>query len=80
MDECINSPCKHEGTCYNNEGSYFCNCTDGWQGQNCEKGKDAKKISNLFSKELYTVRCAPLIVYTGSVNLTFEYFNLFRRQ
>lgn len=73
MDECINSPCKHEGTCYNNEGSYFCNCTDGWQGQNCEKGKDAKKISNLFSKELYTVRCAPLIVYTGSVNLTFEH-------
>lgn len=51
--------------------------TDG-KDKTVKKVRMPKKISNLFSKELY--RCAPLIVYTGSVNLTFEYFNLFRRQ
>lgn len=70
VDECINSLCKHEGTCSNNEGSYFCNCTDGWQGQNCEKGKDAKKkISNLFSKELYIVKTFILVQLTWPLNI-----------
>lgn len=40
VDECeITELCKHNGTCINNNGSYICNCTDGWQGQHCEYGQ-----------------------------------------
>lgn len=40
MDECqLTELCKHNGTCINNNGSYVCNCEDGWQGQHCEDGK-----------------------------------------
>lgn len=40
VDECeITELCKHNGTCINNNGSYICNCTDGWQGQHCEDGQ-----------------------------------------
>lgn len=35
--------CKHNGTCINNNGSYACSCTDGWQGSNCEVGKNFSK-------------------------------------
>lgn len=30
--------CLNNGTCFNNNGSYSCQCTEGWQGQNCETG------------------------------------------
>lgn len=40
VDECeITELCKHNGTCINNNGSYICNCTDGWQGHHCEDGQ-----------------------------------------
>lgn len=39
IQECSSiNPCLNNGTCFNNNGSYSCQCTDGWQGQNCEKG------------------------------------------
>lgn len=40
-NECyILKPCKHDGICINNNGSYVCNCTKGWQGHDCEEGKE----------------------------------------
>lgn len=55
-NECENSPCKHEGACINNEGSYFCNCTEGWQGHDCEKGGSiiSKLISVQKHRDLYS--------------------------
>ena len=38
LDECDFFPCQHNGTCLNNNGSYSCNCTSGWRGQDCEEG------------------------------------------
>ena len=38
IDECLTSPCLHDGTCNNTEGSYHCICAMGWSGPNCEIG------------------------------------------
>ena len=38
INECDYYPCENNGTCDNNAGSYVCNCTDGWQGHDCERG------------------------------------------
>ncbi|XP_073760272.1 von Willebrand factor A domain-containing protein 2 isoform X2 [Callorhinus ursinus] len=32
---CKPSPCLHEGTCILHNGSYRCECRDGWQGPHC---------------------------------------------
>ena len=39
IDECLDDPCQNGATCMNNFGSFHCNCTEGWQGQNCEIGE-----------------------------------------
>ncbi len=37
IDECTPSnPCQNGGTCNNTDGSYYCDCADGWGGTNCE--------------------------------------------
>lgn len=47
IDECsAYSPCVNNGICINTNGSYYCNCTVGWQGNNCEKGNKFIKISD----------------------------------
>lgn len=47
-DECeLYSPCDH-GFCLNTNGSYICDCHDGWQGRNCTEGE----YFNLFSPNL----------------------------
>lgn len=39
FDECVVlDPCQNNGTCYNTNGSYVCQCTDGWHGHDCEQG------------------------------------------
>lgn len=39
IDECIRyQPCQNNGTCINNDGSFICHCTEGWQDQNCDEG------------------------------------------
>lgn len=44
VDECQKTDlCKHNGTCINSNGSYVCDCADGWQGQHCEEGKTVLK-------------------------------------
>lgn len=40
VDECVNSPCGENVPCINVEGSYSCECLDGWTGKNCTEGKE----------------------------------------
>ena len=37
---CDNDPCRNGGLCIEivENGTYACNCTPGWSGQNCEEG------------------------------------------
>ncbi|XP_072039341.1 uncharacterized protein [Amphiura filiformis] len=36
-DPCADNPCNNGGTCVTNaDGTYSCDCTDGWTGDNCE--------------------------------------------
>lgn len=45
VDECTRfQPCFNNATCLNTNGSYSCNCTEGWEGHDCEKGKKVKLI------------------------------------
>lgn len=37
-DECMYFPCKHGGTCVNNDGSYQCICPPGFTGPTCDLG------------------------------------------
>lgn len=40
MNECfVKEPCQNNGTCFNNEGSYDCSCSVGWEGKHCDIGK-----------------------------------------
>lgn len=39
VNECNQYPCKNNGTCINNDGSYFCNCIKGFENQDCLDGK-----------------------------------------
>lgn len=32
-------PCENNGTCHNNNGSYTCECMEGYQGQHCQDGE-----------------------------------------
>ncbi|KAI6205053.1 hypothetical protein M3Y94_00748700 [Aphelenchoides besseyi] len=36
MDECDWDPCRYGGRCVNTNGSYYCECSEGYTGQNCE--------------------------------------------
>ena len=39
--------CFNNGTCINTNGSYICNCIDGWQGQHCDLGKGNLHVTYL---------------------------------
>ena len=39
IDECLNVPCLHNGSCSNTDGSYTCSCVPQWTGNDCEIGK-----------------------------------------
>ena len=38
-DECVSSPCQHEGTCIDGFGMFTCKCTPGFTGVHCERGE-----------------------------------------
>jgi len=38
--ECRSTPCQNEGTCIEPvPAKYVCQCSEGFEGENCEKGK-----------------------------------------
>ena len=37
--ECRVDPCGENGTCYQGNGTYYCECIAGKTGRNCENGK-----------------------------------------
>ena len=39
LNECLSSPCKNGGICFNYNGSYACVCKPGYQGPRCSLGK-----------------------------------------
>ena len=40
IDECQSNPCLNRGTCRNLENHYTCDCQPGYEGINCETGKE----------------------------------------
>ena len=38
VDECASNPCEHGATCNNLVDKYTCNCTEGYDGYNCQHG------------------------------------------
>jgi hypothetical protein len=51
-NECDNSPCQNGGTCLNSDGSYICNCTEGWEGHECQIGKYILNICCKFAIDI----------------------------
>ena len=39
IDDCIEQPCKNNGTCIDGVNNYTCNCNDMYTGRNCSTGK-----------------------------------------
>ena len=39
IDECVEEPCNN-GECKNSNGSYSCECLEGWQGEFCDTDID----------------------------------------
>ena len=37
VDPCLSSPCQNNGTCSSSGQSFSCNCTQPYEGDNCEK-------------------------------------------
>lgn len=36
VNECDSQPCQHNGTCFDGDDSYHCDCVAGFQGHDCE--------------------------------------------
>ena len=39
-NECASNPCQNGGTCWDGLNHYSCNCLPGFEGTDCETGKD----------------------------------------
>ena len=39
VNECSIGTCLNDATCENTQGSYVCNCTEGWTDRNCQTGR-----------------------------------------
>lgn len=39
IDECASNPCQNNGTCTDLLHEFYCNCSAGFKGSNCEIGK-----------------------------------------
>ena len=46
VDYCSENPCENRGTCVNTTGTYHCDCSNNWVGQNCTEGKSDPEILN----------------------------------
>ncbi|CAF0783621.1 unnamed protein product [Rotaria sp. Silwood1] len=66
-DACYRSPCKNGGTCLNVQDDYWCKCTSGYYGTNCQK----KFTSSSYSENY----CRPNICHTGQcISLQTTYY------
>ncbi|XP_076817338.1 retinoschisin-like [Clavelina lepadiformis] len=81
VDQCDHMPCKNGGTCINDGNSYICNCTDGYEGNDCSiriqcvvpsapnNGTISRESGQLVSyKENITYRCNDRHVVAYQVN------------
>lgn len=58
VDECKNTPCKNGAECQNNEGSFMCQCKDGWTGQHCDEGLLLITFSPVsFTSYTFLIKC-----------------------
>lgn len=62
VNECdMFKPCQNNGTCINSNGSYNCDCTEGWKGKDCDKGNLQNNffaMNNVVLKSLYCIQKA----------------------
>lgn len=49
VDECLSSPCLHNGVCNNTQGSFVCHCS-GWTGDICQTGKHTVLLVSLYHR------------------------------
>ena len=38
VNYCSENPCENGGTCINTTGTYHCDCSNNWMGENCTEG------------------------------------------
>ena len=60
IDLCASHPCENTGTCKNFRTYYTCSCPPGFQGVNCETGKEIKWTDNKCWDKTFVTR---VIVY-----------------
>lgn len=44
INECETNPCKNGASCLDLFGGYLCQCSDGWNGKNCDQDMDECKF------------------------------------
>jgi hypothetical protein len=44
---CASNPCQNSGKCVDTWFDYYCECTEGYSGRNCDKGKSTPTKTNL---------------------------------
>lgn len=50
INDCVNHTCENGATCLDGINSYWCNCTAGFTGAYCERGKEIAKKNVLLDK------------------------------
>ena len=40
VNACKSNPCKHGGNCSTNGIDYMCTCVTGYEGDDCDEGRD----------------------------------------
>lgn len=50
INDCVNHTCENGAACVDGINSYSCNCTAGFTGTYCERGKEITKKNKLLDK------------------------------
>ena len=56
IDLCASHPCENNGTCKNFRTYYTCSCPPGFQGVNCETGKEIRWADNKYWDKTFVTR------------------------